>query len=108
MSLLFVLSLVVTSELSIHQEKVEEFLALVNAGLETSRSFSGNLGFDIYLQKERPGKLLFIERWDSEQHFQEYYQWRLEQGDFETLGTYFNAPPVMRKYCESRTAGEPE
>ena len=97
-SLIFALSLVVISELSIHEDKMEEFLNIVSAGLEVSRNFSGNQGFNIYVEKETPGKVLFIEQWESEQHFQSYYQWRLEQGDFETLGLYFSSPPVMRFY----------
>ncbi|PCI75550.1 MAG: hypothetical protein COB20_12560 [SAR86 cluster bacterium] len=98
MHLLVALSLLVTSELSIQEGKVEEFLALVHDGLEVSRSFSGNQSFNIFLDQEKPGKVLFIEQWESEQHFQKYYQWRLEQRDFETLGEYFNAPPAMHLY----------
>lgn len=98
MSLLVALSLLVTSELSIQDGKVEEFLALVHSGLEISRSFSGNQSFDIFLDQEKPEKVLFIEQWESEQHFQKYYKWRLEQGDFETLGEYFSAPPTMHLY----------
>lgn len=98
MSLLIALSLLVTSELSIQTGKVEEFLALVHDGLEVSLSFSGNQRFDIFVDQEDPGKVLFIEQWESEQHFQKYYQWRLEQGDFETLREYFSATPVMHRY----------
>lgn len=98
MPLLIALSLLVTSELSIQTEKVEEFLALVQDGLEVSRNFSGNESFDILVDQENPGKILFIEQWESEQHFQEYYQWRAAQGDFEILGEYFSAPPTMHLY----------
>jgi quinol monooxygenase YgiN len=85
MSLMFALSLIVTSELSIQNGKVEEFLSIVTAGLEVSRNFSGNQSFDIYVEKDSPEKVLFIERWESEVHFQKHYQWRLKQGDFQLL-----------------------
>lgn len=98
MPLLFALSLIVTSELSIHPAKVEEFLALVNDGLEVSRSFSGNLGFDIYVEKEKPATVFFIEQWESPEHFQRYYLWRLDRGDFESLEPYFSSPPVLRRF----------
>lgn len=101
MSLMVALSLVVVSELSIYEESMQEFLNVVNAGLEVSREFSGNQGFNIYVDKKTPGKVLFIEQWESEQHFQGYYHWRLDQGDFETIGSFFSAPPVMRFYDES-------
>lgn len=98
MPLLAALSLLVVSELSVQTGKVDEFLALVHDGLEVSRSFSGNQGFEIYVETENPGKVLFIEQWESEQHFQTYYQWRTDQGDFETLREYFSAPPATRMY----------
>ena len=91
MPLLIALSFLLTSELSIQTGKVEEFLALVHGRLEVSRDFSGNQSFEIVVNQEKPGKVLFIERRESEQHFQKYYQSRLEQGDFETLREYFSA-----------------
>ncbi len=105
MPLSVALSLVVTSELSIREGKLDEFLSLVNTGLEVSRNFSGNQSFDIYLEKENSGKVLFIERWESEQHFQKYFLWRLEQGDLDDLEPYFSAPPVMRQYGAASKAG---
>lgn len=101
MSLMFALSLIVTSELSIQSGKVEEFLSIVRSGLEVSRNFSGNQSFNIYVEKDNPDKVLFVERWESTEHFQKYYQWRLERGDFKLLGTFFSAPPVMRQYIDT-------
>ena len=108
MPLLIALSLLVTSELSIREGKTEEFLAVVHEGLEVSRSFPGNQGFDIFVDQEEPRKVFFIERWESEQHFQKYYQWRAARGDFETLGEYFSAPPEMHRYRESDDLGGSE
>ena len=98
MPLFIALSLLVTSELSIIDGKCQEFLTLVQDGLEVSRSFAGNERFDIFLDQENPGKVLFIKQWEPEQHFQTYYQWRLGQGGFEALGEYFSAPPAMHIY----------
>ncbi|MFK7864311.1 MAG: putative quinol monooxygenase [Pseudohongiellaceae bacterium] len=102
---LITLSLLVVSELSIQEGKEEEFLRLVTDGLEVSRNFQGNQRFDIYAESETPGKILFIEEWTSAEDFQRYYRWRLGNGDFATLSTYFSAPPRMRKYD---TAAEEE
>jgi quinol monooxygenase YgiN len=108
MPLVIALSLLVTSELFIHRGQVEEFLALVRDGLEVSRNFSGNESFDILVDQENPRKVLFIEQWESEQHFQEYYMWRTEQGDFEILGEYFSAPPTIHLYRGLDESGELE
>ena len=62
MPLFIALSLLVTSELSIIDGKCQEFLTLVQDGLEVSRSFAGNERFDIFLDQENPGKVLFIKQ----------------------------------------------
>jgi quinol monooxygenase YgiN len=62
MPLFIALSLLVTSELSIIDGKVQEFLTVVQDGLEVCRSFSGNQSFNIFVDQENPGKVLFIEQ----------------------------------------------
>jgi|TARA_B110000240_G_C13085607_1_gene277852 quinol monooxygenase YgiN len=62
MPLFIALPLLVTSELSIIDGKCQEFLTLVQDGLEVSRSFAGNERFDIFLDQENPGKVLFIKQ----------------------------------------------
>ena len=62
MPLFIALPLLVTSELSIIEGKCQEFLTLVQDGLEVSRSFAGNERFDIFLDQENPGKVLFIKQ----------------------------------------------
>jgi quinol monooxygenase YgiN len=62
MPLFIVLSSLITSELSIIDGKCQEFLTLVQDGLEVSRSFAGNERFDIFLDQENPGKVLFIKQ----------------------------------------------
>ena len=98
MSIVAALLLTVVSELTITEGKLEEFLALVMSELDSSRRFQGNLSFDIYTENESSSKVLFVEEWETEEDFQAYYLWRLERGDFALLGTFFSAPPVMRKF----------
>jgi|TARA_B110000914_G_scaffold144736_1_gene126676 quinol monooxygenase YgiN len=74
MPILIALSLLITSELSIQTEKVEGFLAVIHGGLEISRNFSGNKSFDVFVDQEKPREVLFIEKWESERRFQEYYE----------------------------------
>jgi quinol monooxygenase YgiN len=62
MPLFIALSSLITSELSIIEGKCQEFLTLVQDGLEVSRSFAGNERFDIFLDQENPGKVLFIKQ----------------------------------------------
>jgi quinol monooxygenase YgiN len=62
MPLFIALSSLITSELSIIEGKCQEFLTLVQDGLEVSRSFAGNERFDIFLDQENLGKVLFIKQ----------------------------------------------
>jgi len=100
MPLMFAMSLVVISELSVQEDRMSEFLELVGAGLEVSRNFEGNQSFDIVVE-EGSDKVVFVERWETQEDFEKYYQWRMEQGDFEELRTYFSAPPNMRRFTSA-------
>jgi len=62
MPLFIALSSLITSELSIIDGKCQEFLTLVQDGLEVSRSFAGNERFDIFLDQENLEKVLFIKQ----------------------------------------------
>ena len=62
MPLFIALSSLITSELSIIDGKCQEFLTLVQDGLEVSRSFAGNERFDICLDQENLEKVLFIKQ----------------------------------------------
>jgi len=96
----------VISELSVHPEKTAEFLELVKGELENSRRFAGNLQFDIYVDVQEKGKVLFIERWESEALQSEYLKWRAERGDFAKMREFFSAPPKMRTYMDPNATGQ--
>jgi quinol monooxygenase YgiN len=96
----------VISELSIQPEKTAEFLELVKGELENSRRFAGNLQFDIYVDVQQKGKVLFIERWESEALQSEYLKWRAERGDFAKMREFFAAPPKMHTYMDPDASGQ--
>jgi len=82
---------------------MEEFLSLVYGELSDSRRFEGNLQFDIYVNPREPGKVVFIEQWESPAHQDQYFSWRLERGDFEKLGKYFSEPPKTGVFREAHS-----
>lgn len=88
----------VVSELTIKTERLDEFLQWIHSDLENSRSFSGNLQFDVYQNSLENGLVLFIERWESAAAQQDYVAWREQRGDFELMAGYLAAAPKMVNY----------
>jgi quinol monooxygenase YgiN len=60
-------NLVMIAELTIKPENLDEFLDYNVENLATSRSYPGNIKFDILIDEARPYTILFYEIWDSSQ-----------------------------------------
>ena len=89
----YVNHLVMIAEMNIKPEKVDEFLDYTVANLKVSRSYPGNVQFDILIDKTRPETVLFYEVWESAEAQQAYMAWRVEAGDLTTLLSMLaNAP----------------
>jgi len=68
----------VTIELQVDPAKMTEFLAVMAAAAPDTRAFSGCRLFDIYVDDNTPGRVLFYEIWDSKPQQQAYIAWRTE------------------------------
>lgn len=91
-------SVLVTSELSIEPGRTDTFLKWIDEGFLDSRTFDGNLQFDVFVDDAEPGKIVFVERWRSEQDQHNYTEWRTRRGDFEKMQSFLIAPPVTHKF----------
>lgn len=83
---------VVYLTLSVAPERLGEFERLMEVEAPLTRAFDGCELFEIYAGA-RPGEVIFLEHWFSEDASNLYTQWRTERGDMERLGAYFIAPP---------------
>ena len=81
----------VTIDLQVDPEKTEEFLAIMADAAPDTRSFDGCRKFDIYVDQDKPGHILFYEIWDSKEQQQTYLKWRQETGFLDKIGPYFIA-----------------
>ncbi len=88
----------VTVDLSIHPDKVEEFLELIRAIAPDTRAFAGCRHFDIWRDQDQPGHILFYEIWDSRADQEKYLAWRTETGVMDQLVPFVAAPPVFAYY----------
>ncbi|HEX3809177.1 MAG TPA: antibiotic biosynthesis monooxygenase family protein [Rhizomicrobium sp.] len=81
----FVSNLVMIAELTVKPDKLEEFLDYTVANLKISRSYPGNIAFDILTDESRPETVLFYEVWESAEAQQAYMAWRVGAGDLTFL-----------------------
>lgn len=77
--------IIVTMELVLKPEAVSKFAQMDKATLEGTRNFPGCRGVQIVMHKDEPARILFIERWESEEAYRSYIDWRSESGQFQGL-----------------------
>ena len=101
----YVDNLVMLAELTIKPEKLEEFLDYTVANLKVSRSWPGNIEFDILIDEANPTRVLFYEVWQSIEVQQAYMAWRAQAGDVSKLLSMLTAPP---KFTPLRSIANPD
>lgn len=89
----FVENLVMLAELTIKPGKLDEFLDYTVPNLEVSRSYAGNIAFDILIDQTSPNTVRFYEVWESAEAQQAYMAWRIQEGDLTTLLSFLAAEP---------------
>ncbi len=80
-------ALFLTIDLQVDPAKVDEFLAVMIEAAPDTRAREGNRLFDIYVDHDNPGHVVFYEIWDSREQQEAYVSWRQESG--------FNIGPYM-------------
>ncbi len=104
----FVDNLVMLAELVIKPERLEDFLDYTVENLKVSRSYPGNISFDILIDETRPTKILFYEVWESSEAQQAYMAWRVDAGDLTTLMSMLAEQPKftpLRSVADQRQPG---
>jgi quinol monooxygenase YgiN len=76
----------ITFEMGLKPEAVALFLQAAPGMMTETAAFPGCQAVRIVQHKDDPTRLLFVERWDSEEAYGKYIAWRMERGDFESLG----------------------
>ena len=81
-------ALFLTIDLQVDPEKIDEFLAMMIEAAPDTRARDGNRLFDIYVDQDDPGHVVFYEIWDSKEQQQAYVSWRQESGFNARIGPY--------------------
>lgn len=95
------MSIAVTFDLNIIPERLPEFLELISETAAGTRSYDGCVLFDIWIDQDTPGKILFYEIWESRAQQEKYLAWRTETGVMEQFGAFQAAPPVTSYFDKS-------
>jgi quinol monooxygenase YgiN len=85
--------LVMLAELTVKPDKLSEFLDYTVENLKLSRSYPGNIQFDILIDEARPDKVTFYEVWESAKAQQDYMAWRVQAGDLTKLLSLLKGEP---------------
>ena len=86
-------AVVMIAELTVKPDKLDEFLDYTVGNLAISRSYPGNIEFNILLDETQPHTILFYEVWESLTAQQAYMAWRVEAGDLTRLMSLLAGPP---------------
>lgn len=81
-------ALFLTIDLQVDPEKIDEFLAVMIEAAPDTRAWDGCRLFDIYVDQDKPGHVVFYEIWDSKEQQEAYISWRQESGFNARIGPY--------------------
>jgi MFS family permease/quinol monooxygenase YgiN len=87
-------------ELRVSPDSLDAAVAALNASLDATRAFDGNLGADVLQSADEPAQLLILERWETADHQKNYLAWRAGPGANDAAGQYITTPPVIQLYEE--------
>ena len=93
-------ALFVTIELQVDPTKMAEFLNVMAAAAPDTRAFNGCRLFDIYVDDNTPGRVLFYEIWDSKPQQQAYLAWREETKFRDQIAPYLTGGKPANYYTK--------
>ncbi len=78
----------VVLEIRAKPEHVDDVLKTLREQLPDTRAYKGCLEVFAYQEQDDPTAFIAIQEWDSRGHYEEYFAWRGERGDLDTLGRF--------------------
>ena len=76
----------ITFDFRLKAEAAEAFLAAGQAILQGTAGFPGFRSIRVVRHRDEPNRVLFVERWDSEDDYRKYIAWRTETGSMAAFG----------------------
>ena len=89
------MAILVQLEANVKPECVEELIGMIKQRFPETRAYDGCQEIIAYLNDDGH-TMVFVEQWDSKEHYQKYFDWREETGVLAELGALLQDPPNIR------------
>ncbi len=90
--------LVMVIEFAVVPDKRDDFVAISAAQVEAVRAREGNRGFDVLVDPSRPDIVAYVERWETPERQEAFFQWWMAQGLADKLRPFVTAAPKISTY----------
>ena len=91
------MAILVQLEANAKPECVEELTGMIKQRFPETRAYDGCKEITAYLNEDGH-TMVFVEQWESKEHYEKYFAWREETGVLEQLGVLLQDPPNIRFY----------
>jgi len=95
------MSIMVSVEFSLQAGKQKEFLDVLKNVLPDTRAYDGCIKVETYAEGNG-SSIILIEEWETKEHQQVYFQWRVDTGLEGAIAPFVSAAPNI-KYYEIRS-----
>jgi quinol monooxygenase YgiN len=75
--------------------KISELLSLFKEILPETRSYEGCISLDMLVDEDIEGDFTLNEVWESRDHYQTYFNWRVETGVLDKIVALVEDPPSI-------------
>ena len=91
------MSVMITLEMPVKPDMLEEYLNILKGALVETRSYKGCISVTTLVDQETLSVLL-IEEWDSVEDQQAYIAWRVETGLIDAISPFMQSELVTRTF----------
>ena len=92
------MSVTILLELHSKPENLEQLKSIFQEILPDTRAYDGCQGLELIVNQDDPNHFIVIEKWNSRQHYETYFAWRVETGVVDKLAALSSQPPSIRYY----------
>ena len=91
------MSVMVTIEMPVKPDMLEDYLNILKGALVETRSYKGCRSVTTLVDQETSSVVL-VEKWDSAEDQQAYMAWRMETGLIDAISPFMQGELVTRTY----------
>ncbi|MDA8963138.1 antibiotic biosynthesis monooxygenase [Pseudomonadales bacterium] len=92
------MSVCVLVEGTLKDEFAEVFPVICGDGFKVTRKVDGCQNINLVINRENPNNFVFTEVWDSKEHYDNYFAFRLEDGTIGAIQNMCSDGPEVRVF----------